>query len=73
MWLVPLLPVLSFFVILFFGKRHEHRATGSGSRALGIGLVLSLVAFIELAAGNAAVEKSWTWFEFGETSRSSSG
>jgi NADH-quinone oxidoreductase subunit L len=67
MWLVPLLPVLSFFVILFFGKRTSHRGHWFGIGALGIGLAMSLVAFVELAAGNAAVEKSWTWFKIGES------
>ena len=65
MWLVPLLPVLSFFAILFFGKRFRHRGHAFGITALGIGLAMSLYAFVELAAGNAAVEKAWTWFEFG--------
>ncbi|HYI45565.1 MAG TPA: NADH-quinone oxidoreductase subunit L [Actinomycetota bacterium] len=66
MWLVPLLPVLSFFVILFFGKKLKDRGHSVGIAALSIGLLLSLVGFVELAAGNAAVEKSWTWFELGE-------
>src|SRR3712207_1672962 len=65
MWLVPLLPVLSFFAILFFGKRFRHRGHAFGIAAVGIGLAMSLYAFVELAAGNAAVEKAWTWFEFG--------
>ena len=67
MWLVPLLPVLSFFVILFFGKRMKSRGHWFGIGALSIGLAMSLYAFIELAAGNAAVEKSWTWFSIGDS------
>jgi NADH-quinone oxidoreductase subunit L len=66
MWIVPLLPFLSFFVILFFGKRLKNGGHFFGIGAIGAGLVLSLLAFIELAAGRAAVEKSWTWFDFGE-------
>ena len=66
MWLVPLLPFLSFFAILFFGRRFGHRGHAFGIAAVGIGFVMSLVAFIELAAGDAAVEKHWTWFEFGD-------
>ncbi len=65
MWLVPLLPFLSFFAILFFGKRMRDRGHTFGIAAIGIGFVLSLVAFVELATGRAAVEKAWTWFEFG--------
>ncbi len=67
MWLVPLLSLLSFFVIMFFGKRLRDRGHAVGIGALGIGLVLSLIGFVELAAGNAAVEKTWTWFSFGES------
>ena len=63
-WLVPLLPVLSFFVILFFGKRMKNRGHVVGIAAVGIGLLLSLVGFFELASGKSGVEKSWTWFEF---------
>ncbi len=66
MWLVPLLPILAFFAILFFGKRFKSGGHAIGIGAVGIGLLLSLVGFVELAAGNAAVEKSWTWFEIGE-------
>lgn len=65
MWLVPLLPILSFFVILFFGKKMRNGGHAVGIVAVAVGFVLSLFAFIELAAGNAAVEKAWTWFQFG--------
>jgi NADH-quinone oxidoreductase subunit L len=64
MWLVPLLPFVAFFVILFFGKRMNDGGHTTGILAVGIGWVISLWGFIELAAGNAAVEKSWSWFEF---------
>jgi NADH-quinone oxidoreductase subunit L len=67
-WLVPLLPFLAFFVILFFGKRLPGRGHSVGIVATGIAFLLSLVGFFELAAGAEAVEKSWTWFEFGEGS-----
>jgi NADH-quinone oxidoreductase subunit L len=63
MWLVPLLPILSFFVIMFFGKLTRSGGHTFGIASLAIGLVMSLIAFVELAAGNATVEKSWTWFE----------
>jgi NADH-quinone oxidoreductase subunit L len=64
MWLVPLLPFVAFFVILFFGKRMKDGGHTVGILAVGIGWVISLWGFIELAAGNAAVEKSWSWFDF---------
>src|SRR5918997_2988014 len=65
MWLVPLLPFVAFFVILFFGKRLPGHGSSVGIAAAGIGLVLALVAFLELAGGRSEIEKSWTWFEFG--------
>jgi NADH-quinone oxidoreductase subunit L len=64
MWLVPLLPFLSFFGILFFGKRLPDKGHTMGIVAVGIGLVLSIAGFVELASGADEVEKSWTWFEF---------
>jgi NADH-quinone oxidoreductase subunit L len=65
MWLVPLLPALSFLVILFFGKKLPGKGHSVGIAAIGIAFVMSVIAFVELAAGNAHVEKAWTWFEFG--------
>ena len=71
MWLVPLLPFVSFWVILFFGKRLRSRGHIAGIVAVGLGLLLSLIAFAELAGGRSDIERSWTWFEFagGETLR----
>jgi NADH-quinone oxidoreductase subunit L len=65
MWLVPLLPFLSFFATLFFGRRFKDRGHSLGIGAIAVGFVLSLIGFIELVAGEAAVEKQWTWFELG--------
>jgi NADH-quinone oxidoreductase subunit L len=65
MWLVPLLPFLSFLVILFFGKRFPDRGHTVGIAAVIIGFGLSILGFIQLAAGNAAVEKSFDWISFG--------
>jgi NADH-quinone oxidoreductase subunit L len=67
MWLVPLLPILAFFVILFFGKKTKHGGHWFGIGALAIGLAMSLYGFVELASGTAAVEKAWTWFTIGES------
>src|SRR5918999_817611 len=67
-WLVPLLPFIAFFVILFFGKKLPGKGHSVGILATGIAFVLSLIGFIELVWGAEAVEKSWTWFEFREGS-----
>jgi len=65
-WLVPLLPFLAFFVILFFGKRLPDKGHSVGIGAVAVGLVISLLAFIELAGGRGDIERSWTWFEFSD-------
>jgi NADH-quinone oxidoreductase subunit L len=65
MWLVPLLPFLAFFVILFFGRRLPGHGHSVGIGAAAVSWVLSLVAFFELAGGRASIEKAWTWFEIG--------
>ena len=64
MWMVPLLPALSFLAIFFFGKKMPRGGDFLGILAIGIAFALSLIGFIELAAGAEAVEKSWTWFSF---------
>ena len=64
MWVVPLLPFIAFFVILFFGKKLPKRGHEAGIIAIGIAWVFSIIGFIELVSKNAPVEKSWTWIEF---------
>ncbi|MFP5297849.1 MAG: hypothetical protein ACLGHL_02545, partial [Actinomycetota bacterium] len=66
MWLVPLLPFISFWTILFFGKKLPGKGHSVGIAAAAIAFVISLVGFIDLASGAEHVEKSWTWFQFGE-------
>ncbi len=63
MWLVPLLPFLSFLAIAFFGRRLPGKGHSVGIAAIVIAWVLSMLGFIELASGNAAVQKLWTWFD----------
>ncbi|MDQ3645469.1 MAG: NADH-quinone oxidoreductase subunit L, partial [Actinomycetota bacterium] len=66
MWLVPLLPFVSFFVILFLGKRMKSRGHTVGILAIGAAFLLSLVGFFELAGGKGGVERTWSWIELGE-------
>src|SRR5919106_2864064 len=63
MWLVPLLPAVSFLVILFFGKRFPDKGHGLGILAIGIAFLLSLAGFIDLITGAETVEKHWVWFD----------
>ena len=53
MWLVPLLPFVAFFVILFFGKRLPGRGHSAGIAAIGLGWLLSVIGFVELVVKNA--------------------
>ena len=64
MWLVPLLPFLSFWTILFFGKKMKSRGHAVGIGAMGLAWLLSIAGFVELASGNSSVVKSWTWIQF---------
>ena len=63
MWVVPLLPFVSFLIIAFFGRRLPGKGHSVGIAAIAIAWLLSLIGFVELASGNAAVQKFWTWFD----------
>jgi NADH-quinone oxidoreductase subunit L len=70
MWLVPLLPFLAFFAILFFGKRFKTQGHAIGIGAVGAAFVISLIGFVSMIASNPghgavlSLEKSWTWIHF---------
>jgi NADH-quinone oxidoreductase subunit L len=65
MWLVPLLPFVSFLVIAFLGKRLPGKGHSVGIATMAVAWVLSVMGFVELASGKAAVQKFWTWFDLG--------
>ncbi len=66
MWLVPLLPFVSTLAIGFFGKHTKSHGSTIGIFAIAVGFIISVVGFIDLAAGAAPVEKAWTWFNLGQ-------
>src|SRR3954447_25436676 len=69
-WLIPLIPALSFFVILFFGKRLPRKGSEIGIGALGIAFVLALVCaaqWIGKETPREAAHAHHTWFTFGGT------
>jgi NADH-quinone oxidoreductase subunit L len=43
-WIIPAIPAVSFFLILFFGKRIPTKGAAIGITALGASFVLSCVA-----------------------------
>jgi NADH-quinone oxidoreductase subunit L len=51
-WLIPSFPALSFFLILFFGKRMPAKGAEVGIAAAAAGLVLSLLILGHFVAGN---------------------
>jgi NADH-quinone oxidoreductase subunit L len=46
-WVIPALPVLSFVLILFFGKRLPGKGHELGVAAVGLALLLSIVALVQ--------------------------
>ena len=73
-WLIPILPALSFMVILFFGKRFPKRGSEIGILAVGASFVLALATAIQWISevnsadeeGSAsAVTRTWTWWQNG--------
>ena len=69
-WLIPVLPLLSFFLIVFFGKRLPRKGHEIGILAIAASLVVSLgVFFQQIAHSDQVFERSVTWFRFGDGGR----
>src|SRR5919205_334551 len=67
-WLVPLIPAVSFFVILLFGKRLPRKGSEVGILALTASFVLAVggaLQWIGKEAPREAVERHHTWFMIG--------
>jgi NADH-quinone oxidoreductase subunit L len=67
-WVIPLVPVASFFIILAFGRHLPKKGSEVGIGALGLAFVLSAVAaaeWIGKAEPRHPVEAHETWFELG--------
>jgi NADH-quinone oxidoreductase subunit L len=61
-WLIPTIPFVSFFLILFFGKRTPGRGAPIGILAVGVSLVMSILVFFDFVGQAEPVERSITWF-----------
>jgi NADH-quinone oxidoreductase subunit L len=59
-WLIPVIPLVAFFLIVFFGKRTPGRGAGIGILATGASFVISLMIFFEVLGG-AHLERSVEW------------
>ena len=67
-WLIPLLPAISFLVILFFGKRLPKKGAEVGIAALTASFVLSVLVALDWIGEHVPrhpVHKHTTWFELG--------
>jgi NADH-quinone oxidoreductase subunit L len=63
-WLIPVIPLVSFLLIVFFGKRTPGRGADIGILAVLASFVISVVVFFQ-ALGGREVERSVTWFDIG--------
>ncbi len=67
-WLIPLIPALSFVVILFFGKRLPKKGAEVGITALSLSFVIALLGALEWTGKEVpreAVTAHHEWFELG--------
>lgn len=68
-WLIPVLPYLAFFLIIFFGKRLPGQGHEIGIGAVAASLILSLPVFFSTIRAAEPFERSITWFVFGDTGK----
>ncbi len=64
-WLIPFIPAVSYFVILFFGKRMPMKGAESGLLAVGTSFVLAIVVGAQWIGNEEVVDRHWEWFDFG--------
>jgi NADH-quinone oxidoreductase subunit L len=65
-WLIPVLPYVSFFVILFFGRKAPRKGSEIGIAAIGLSLLIALGTFFTQIARGGHVERSLEWVRFGD-------
>ncbi len=65
-WLIPVIPFVSFLLIVFLGKRAPLRGASIGILAIGSSFVLSLLVFFQFLGEAEHVEKSITWLQLGD-------
>jgi NADH-quinone oxidoreductase subunit L len=65
-WLIPLLPALSFVVILFFGKKLPKGGSESGILAVGTSFVLALIVAAQWIKDAHIVDDHLVWWTNGK-------
>src|SRR5437660_2151549 len=67
-WLIPAIPAVCFWLILFFGKRMPGKGADIGILGVGVSFLLSLGAayqWITMDTPRHAVDRHVTWFKMG--------
>ena len=64
-WLVPALPLVSFFLIVFFGKRTRGKGAPMGIAAVFFGFVISLLILLHFVQGGESVVRQVSLIEVG--------
>ncbi len=64
-WLVPALPLVSFFLIVFFGKTTRGKGAPMGIAAVFFGFVISLLILLHFVQGGESVVRQVELFDVG--------
>jgi len=63
-WFIPLLPVLAFLILTFFGKKFSKGSAYLAIGCIAVSLVLSYLAFFS-TLGHKTFHQSFEWFSIG--------
>ena len=64
-WVIVVLPLVSFALIVFFGKRMPGKGVELGVLAVGVSLVMSLLVLWHFVQGGGPYEQGLTWSPVG--------
>ena len=64
-WIIPVLPLLAFFLIVFFGKRSRGKGAPIGIGAVFIAFVASLLTLLHFVQGGESVVRQATLIDVG--------
>jgi NADH-quinone oxidoreductase subunit L len=65
-WLIPLLPALSYVIILLFGKKMPKGGSESGIIAVALSFGLSVLVAIDWIKNHTPVDQHWVWWQNGD-------
>ncbi|MEW6476703.1 MAG: NADH-quinone oxidoreductase subunit L [Actinomycetota bacterium] len=66
-WLIPLLPALSYVIILLFGKKMPKGGSESGIIAVALSFGLSVAVAFDWIKNHTVVDQHWVWWQNGDT------